>query len=60
VFSLIDLPGLIERLRQANMWAVLAGFAEVCVTPFIRACAGKHPGAEVSYRKAFGATISAA
>jgi uncharacterized protein (TIRG00374 family) len=56
LFSLIDFPGLIERLRQADMGAAVAGFAAICVTPFIRGLRWQAILApRVSYRQAFHA-----
>jgi uncharacterized protein (TIRG00374 family) len=56
LFSLIDFPGLIEWLRQADGWAVIAGFAAICVTPFIRGLRWwAILGSRVSYRQAFHA-----
>lgn len=56
LFSLIDFPGLVERLRQADLWAIVVGFAAICMTPFLRGLRWRAVlGPRVSYRKAFHA-----
>ncbi len=37
LLTLIDIPGLMDNLRSANMGAVLVGFVVICVSVYVRA-----------------------